>query len=258
MNNNDRLTAFITGASSGIGAVYARSLAKRGYNLVLHGRRRELLEQHAEQLRREFGVDVEIVIAELSDPQEMQNLEQHILHIDKLGFLVNNAGFGLPEDFHSSDSKDNQIMLRVHAEATIRLTHAALKVMLPRKSGAIVNVSSVAGFLISSRNAMYCATKAFLNTFSESLYLELHGSGIKVQVLCPGFTTTDFHKKLDLVPRVPMSRKFMSAEYVVNASLRDLDRGKPVCIPGGKYKLVPILLRVLPRWVLYRIVLRIW
>ena len=137
-------TALITGASSGIGAVFARRLARDGYDLIIHGRRRTLLESLSQQLRDEHDVAVEVVTAELSDGGELGQLEQRIVESPKLEFLVNNAGYNLKTNFHQGSVDEQEALLRVHAAVTVRLTHAAIGVMKARGRGNIVNVSSVA------------------------------------------------------------------------------------------------------------------
>ena len=248
--------AFITGASSGIGAAYARRLAVDGYDLIIHGRREQLLNKLADEITtesRERGcpVTVEVITAELADPEQLAKLEKRIKETPDLAMLINNAGYNLPRSFHNSTVEENEAILRVHLTATVRLTHAALPILLKQPRGAIINVSSVAAFLVSRKNAMYCATKAFLNTFTESLHLELQGTPVRVQTLCPGFTLSDFHTKLGYAPDDPRFAHFMSPEKVVDVSLRDLAKGKVVSVPGLRYKLAAVLAPVLPRRILY-------
>lgn len=251
-------TALITGASSGIGAVFAQRLAGDGYDLIIHGRRRELLEALADRLRAEHGVAVEVLTAELASEKELGRLEDCIKARPGLEFLVNNAGYNLTTNFHEGTADEQDALLRVHGSATVRLAHAAIGVMKARGHGCIVNVSSIAGFLVSPKNAMYCATKAFLINLSESLHLELRGTGIRVQALCPGYTLTDFHRRLGYDPDDPRFKKFMAADTVVDRSLRDLARGKVICVPGWRYRLTRHAVALLPRWLFYRIILRWW
>jgi short-subunit dehydrogenase len=125
--------------------------------------------------------------------------------------------------------------------------------MLQQRHGAIINVSSVAAYFVSPGSAAYCATKLFLNSFTESLHLELHGTGVRVQALCPGYTTSDFHRKLGYDTTTEFFRNFMPAERVVETSLRYLDKGRIICIPGFKYKIAAQLPRIIPRPLLYRL-----
>jgi short-subunit dehydrogenase len=249
-------TAFITGASSGIGAAFARKLAANGHNLVLHGRREVALAELSASLGRKHGVRAEYFLAELSDPAELARLEERLRAVGDLAILVNNAGFGSQRAFQDDDVELHERMIRVHVLAPVRLTHAAIPALKRRGGGAIINVSSVASFLISPKNNTYCATKLYLNSFSESLACELRGDGIRVQALCPGFTTTDFHRRLGIDAPTVYGMKFMDADRVVGTSLRSLRRGVVICIPGLRYKLAAFAPRFIPRRLLYRLVRR--
>jgi len=250
-------TAIITGASSGIGAAFARELARSGYNLILQGRRRELLQSLCDEVARNHGIKAEYLIAELSDPEDLRILENRVGGTTDLGMLVNCAGFSSLMNFSDEDIDGQENIIRVHIIASVRLTHAALPVMLQRRHGAIINVSSVAAYFISPGSVMYCATKLFLNSFTEALHLELRGTGIRVQALCPGYTTSDFHTKLGYDTSKEFFKNFMPAERVVETSLKYLDRGKVVCIPGFKYKIAAQLPRIIPRPLLYRLVMMV-
>lgn len=247
-------TALITGASSGIGAAYARRLAREGYNLVLQGRRRELLREICESLAGQHGIKAEYVCAELGDPAGVRSVEETIARTRDLTFLVNNAGSSTIDPFHEETIASQEEMIRVHVLAAVRFAHAALGQFVPRRSGTIVNVASVAAFVVAPGSAIYCAAKGFLVSFSESLHLELGTSGIRVQALCPGFTRSDFHSRLGYAVNEKFFRGFLTAEEVVEASLRDLQRGKVVSIPKLKYKITAVVPRLLPRPIFYRIV----
>jgi short-subunit dehydrogenase len=248
-------TVFITGASSGIGAAFARRLAAEGHPLLLHGRREELLRALRDDLRHRHAVPVDYVLGDLSDPAALLRLEERVRQTANLGMLINNAGFGSLRSFADEDIDAQEAMVRTHVTATMRLTHAVLPGMLRRGRGDIINVSSVAGFLISPGNASYCATKACITSFTESLHLEVRGSGVRVQALCPGFTRSDFHRRLGYDTTHPSFRRFMSAEAVVRSSLRSLERGTVVCIPGMRYRIAALGGRWIPRPLLYRLVL---
>jgi uncharacterized protein len=247
-------TVCITGASSGIGAAFARAFARQGYSLLLHGRREHLLAALCDSLSKEHGVRAGYVLAELSDPAALRSLEIRISGIEDLEILVNNAGYATVQLFDREPVDSQDALIRTHVLATVRLTHAALQGMLRRGRGAIINVSSVAGYFISPASTSYCATKAFLTTFTESLHLEVRDRGIRMQALCPGYTTSDFHKKLGYDTTQPSFQRFMSAEKVVKASLKALARGKVVCIPGWYYGAAVVGVRMVPRWLLYRMV----
>jgi hypothetical protein len=247
-------TALITGASSGIGAAYARRLAAEGFSLILQGRRRELLEELCLSLRHERGIRADYICAELADPEGVRLVEETIGRTADLTFLVNNAGSSTIDPFHEETIESQEEMIRVHVLAAVRFAHAALAVMMPRRTGSIVNVASVAAFVVAPGSAIYCAAKGFLVSFSESLHLEVGESGIRVQALCPGFTRSDFHSRLGYNVNDEFFRGFLTAEEVVEASLRDLARGKVLSIPRLKYKITALVPRLLPRPVFYRIV----
>jgi uncharacterized protein len=245
-------SAFITGASSGIGAAFARRLAAEGYHLVLTGRRQELLAQLCAELQQAHGIHAEYLLGELSRPEEVLVLEQRLRQIPDLAVLINNAGGSTIGDFADGDLDVQEAMIRVHAVAPVRFTHAALQGMVARREGSIINVASVAAFMVAPGNATYCAVKGYLASFSQSLALELKGTGVRVQALCPGFVRSDFHERMGYEVNEKFFRGYMTAETVVDASLRDLARGKVVCIPGIHYRAAVALSRIVPRPVLYR------
>jgi hypothetical protein len=250
----ERGTALVTGASSGIGAAYARRLAREGYDLILQGRRRELLQELCAELEREHGIRAREVCAELGEDEGIRLVEEAIERTPELSFLVNNAGSSTIELFHEETAESQEEMVRVHVLAAVRFAHAALRQMLRRGRGTIVNVASVAAFVVAPGSAVYCAAKGFLVSFSESLHLEVGQRGIRLQALCPGFTRSDFHSRLGYRVNEEFFRGFLTAEEVVEASLRDLARGRVVCVPRFKYKVTAVVPRLLPRRLFYRIV----
>jgi hypothetical protein len=233
--------ALITGASSGIGEAFARRLAADGYDVILVARRKDRLEALADRLAKEFGVRAQALRADLSTLEGVETVEQVIANAQNLALLVNNAGFGEPGLFTEHTLQSEIDMLRVHIEAVVRLTHAALPGMISRRRGGIINVSSVAAYLPSRGNVNYSATKAYLNNFSEALQLEVADDGLQVQALCPGFTATEFHETPVYLKRgfkrsVIPGFLWMPAEKVVEKSLSDLRRRRVICIPGLKYQ----------------------
>jgi short-subunit dehydrogenase len=235
--------ALVTGASSGIGAAFARRLASVGYRLILVARRRDRLEAFA----RELG-DAEPLPADLTRPADLEAVASRIHAAPDLDLLVNNAGFGSLGRFFEIPVEGQLDMHRLHVLATVRLTHAALAVMVPRRKGAVINVASVAGFGASPGSVSYCATKAWMNTFSEGLYFELKsvGSPVKIQALCPGFTYTEFHDVIGMDRRGVPSRLWMRPEAIVDASLRGLERDRLYVIPGVVYKAAARAMRWMP------------
>lgn len=228
-------TALITGASSGIGAAFARALAREGYNLVILARREDRLKKLAEEIQADIPVQIEILVADLDKSEDLEKTARQIEAIGDLDLLVNNAGFGTSGPYAELDPQEMLRMVRVHIIASTRLARAALPGMLTRRRGGIINVSSMASFLPFSGNSIYGGTKAYLNFLSESLQMELQGSGVRIQSLCPGFTYTEIHKKSG--PADLPAFMWMQPEFVVKESLKGLQEDRLYVIPGAVYKL---------------------
>ena len=234
-----RPLALITGASSGLGAVFATKLAARGYDLILVARRTEKLKS--------FN-NAEIIAADLGTKEGTNAVVAAIERNPQLELLVNNAGFGTKGRFWETDLAGQEQMHQLHIMAVMRLTRAALAGMVPRASGAVINVSSVAAFGTSEGNVSYCATKAWMNSFTLGLDVELRAleSPVKVQALCPGFTITEFHDTMG-VSRSPIPGfLWLKADDVVEASLSGLNRNNPILVPTWKYKFVVACMKLLP------------
>ena len=229
--SDDRPCALVTGATSGIGAAFANRLAQEGFDLILHGRRQKELMERAKNLEKTYHTSVEIIIAELSRTEEMKKVEERIKSLDRLDMLINNAGYWEPGFFweHSPDSLEAMIM--VHNVAPVRFIRAALPRMLERNKGDIINVSSMGAYFNMVTLENYGATKAYLISFTESLHVALMGTGIRVQALAPGFTVTEFHSRLG-ADFTKDQRRWMQPEEVVDKSLRALEKGQVLCIPG--------------------------
>jgi short-subunit dehydrogenase len=254
LDSATRPLAVVTGATAGIGREFCRQLAARGYDLIIAARNAARLEQ----LRRDLGgthyIEVEVFPADLTIDTDVSLLAERLSRSPHLTLLVNNAGFGSRGNLSDASPAVQEAMLRLHVMAPMRLSQAALPVFLNRGRGGIINVSSVASFLYSAGNVNYCATKAYLTTFSEGLAAELAGTGVRVQALCPGFTHTEFHQRMEADVRHLPGWMWLTAADVVRTSLRSLDRGGPVvCIPGLRYKLMVLLLRFTPRTMLRRL-----
>jgi len=238
-------TALVTGATAGIGWSFCRRLAEQGHDLVLVARDVARLEGRATELREAHGVRVEVLGADLSDRDEVQQVADRLGSRDApVDLLVNNAGFGLRTPFTRSDVRDEERMLDVLVRAVLVLSHAAANAMRERGHGAVVNVSSVAGF---TAVGSYSAAKAWVTTFSEALAQELVGTGVRVQALCPGFTRTEFHERGGMTFRGVPDLAWLDADELVATSLRDLRRGKVVSVPSARYKVVSAVLRHVPR-----------
>ncbi len=236
--------ALITGASAGIGKAFARRLAERGFDLILVARRGPRLEEVA----RELPAQVTTLAADLGAEEGLRAAEQAIIDCPRLEMLINSAGFGTLGRFWEADIARQQAMHRLHVLAALRLTHAALKGMTARNRGSIVNVSSVAAFAHSEGNVSYCATKAWMNSFTEGLELELRGAGsaVRVQALCPGFTITEFHDTLGVDRGMIPSYLWMKADDIVEASLRGLERNRIVVVPGWVYRTTVAAMKIMP------------
>jgi short-subunit dehydrogenase len=247
----DRPCALVTGATSGIGAAFAIRLAQDGFDLILHGRKQKELKERAKKLEKTYNTTVEIIIAELSQTEEMKKVEERIKSLDRLDILINNAGYWEPGFLweHSPDSLEAMIM--VHNVAPVRFIRAALPHMLERKRGDIINVSSLGAYLNMVTMENYGATKAYLISFTESLHVSLMGTGIRVQALIPGFTVTKFHSRLG-ADFTKEQKKWLKPEEVVDKSLKALEKAQVLCIPGFRRRLIVKLSSALPRRFYYK------
>ena len=243
--------ALITGATAGIGAQYARLLAKEGFDLILVARNKNRLASTAKSLNKEFGVKVEILPADLTKPVQLEKVRKRLSDSRKpIEVLINNAGFGINKSFLVSDLSDEQGLLDVLVTAPMRLTHAVLPIMKERNSGTIVNVSSVASWIAGGS---YSAAKSYLTVLTESLHTELRPTKIKISALCPGFTRTEFHERGRMKMNGLPNFMWLSAEEVVGKSWRDVNAGKVISIPGWQYLILSSISRFGPRPMVRRI-----
>ncbi|HSE71067.1 MAG TPA: SDR family oxidoreductase [Nocardioidaceae bacterium] len=243
-------TALITGPTAGIGRSFAFALAGRGHDLVLVARDKHRLDALAEELRARHGVEVEVLPADLADRTSLAVVEERVADPARpIDLLVNNAGFGHKHPFSENDVEDEQEMLDVLVTAVLRLTHAAVRQMSRRGTGAVVNVSSVAGFL---PRGTYSAAKAYVTSFSEWLDLTYRDRGVRTMALCPGFVRTEFHERMGVSRGSAPSWMWLDADRLVQEALADLDRGRTVSIPSKRYKVLSTVARYTPRPVLAR------
>lgn len=302
MQSPSRPTALITGAAAGIGAAFARALAREGYRLILVDRNSEGLQAFAATLGsesdrdhgtdtgpgsgprrdtdtgpdpdtdpdpdtasgtgpgagagagagRDIGTDadtgIEIVTADLSDEADIERIAQRCR--DGLDLLVNNAGFGHPTEFLNTPIEAEVAMSRLHMEAVLRLTVAALPAMIERGTGGVINVGSVLGFFPSST---YSASKAWVINFTQSAHTKARRHGVRVTVLCPGFARTEFHESAGMnMAKVP-AFLWLDPDTLAAGALRDWRKGKAVSIPGWQNKLIAALSRLLPMRLILRI-----
>ena len=243
--------ALITGATAGIGAQYARLLAREGFDLILVARDEKRLSATAKDLSKEFGIKVELLAADLTKPVQLEKVRKRLSDAQKpVDVLINNAGFGINKSFLESDINAEQDLLDVLVTAPMRLTHAVLPVMLKRNSGIIVNVSSVASWIAGGT---YSAAKSYLTVFTESLHTELRSTKVKISALCPGFTRTEFHQRGRMKMKGLPNFMWLSAEKVVKKSWQDANAGKVISIPGWQYLILSSISRFGPRPMVRRI-----
>jgi short-subunit dehydrogenase len=247
----DRCSALITGASAGIGREFARQLAPRARMLVLVARREERLNELREELRnRNVQLNIHVRAVDLCDKSQIDELV-HWLEHDKIDidFLINNAGLGDYGSIATSDPARDDRMIQVNIAALTFLTRRLLPQMIAKRHGAILNVSSSAGFLPIPGMAVYAATKAYVNSFSEALRVELRGSGVTVTALCPGPVHTEFGdvaKRPGGEPERGPEFVYVSVEQTVRNALAAVEAGKPLVIPGLAMKIAMFLIRVTP------------
>ena len=253
-------TALITGASSGIGAAFADTLARAGTDLILVARSEDKLRRLAGDLTRETGRNIQVIAADLSKPDCGAKLKKQVDALDMaVDLLVNNAGFGTVGRFETQDAGREAEEVRLNCSAVVDLAHAFLPAMLEARHGAIVNIASSAAFQPMPFMSVYAATKAFVYSFSDGLREEVRGRGVKVLAVCPGpvdtafFDATGSHHLRAKVPKGTM----VSAQFVVDRALDGLAAGSRVVVPGGIMKLSAAAGSVLPRGLMTRVLGRL-
>jgi uncharacterized protein len=235
--------ALVTGATVGIGESFTRLLAKQGYNIALVARDEVRLHERAAGLREKFGVQTFVLVADLATVAGCKAVEDYISTYD-IEVLVNNAGFGINKAFTVSELEAEQQMFDVLVRTPMRLMHLALPKMKERKSGVVINVSSVASFIAGGT---YSAAKSYLTVLSESLNTELASSGVKISALCPGFTRTEFHQRGRMKMKGLPSFMWLDSDVLVAQSWKDALANKPISIPGWQYKLLVGIISSVPR-----------
>lgn len=242
----ERPRALVTGASSGLGAAFARQLAAAGNDLVLVARTVEPMERLGNELADAHGVRAEVLPADLADRDQVRTVAERIRSGD-VDMVVNNAGFGYygPVAGHSLEQELG--MVDVDVAAVVVLSHAALEVMVPRRSGSLLNVASVAAFATTPESATYSAAKSFVLLFTEAVHDEVAGAGVKVSVLCPGFTRTNFQANAGIEAKGLPGFAWADADGVVSQGLAALARNQAVCVPGLVNKVAAVAPRFGPR-----------
>ena len=243
--SSNRPIALVTGATAGIGAAFAELLASENHDLVIVARDLPRLNQHADEWRGKFEVEVEVIQADLSRDEDIRRIELRLQNISRpIDVLINNAGFGINKSFTASDIAEEIALLDVLVTAPMRLMHAVLPGMKDRDSGMIINVSSVAGWIAGGT---YSAAKSYLTVLSESLHTELKATNVRVHALCPGFTRTEFHQRGNMKMGGLPKWFWLSAEQVVKDSWTAAKAGKSLSIPGRQYKVLSFITRFGPR-----------
>ena len=243
--------ALITGGTAGIGAAFARAFAGRGSAIVLVARDPDRLEETAAQLRREHGVEVETIAADLADREAQQRVADRLeSDVDPVDVLVNNAGFSVRAGLLDEDLTPHDLGFEVMIRAVLKLGGAAGRGMRRRGRGWIINVGSVSA-LVTQNN--YSAIKAWVGNYSESLGVQLAGTGVQVTALMPGWVRTEFHTRAGIKGSSIPGVLWLDADRLVEDCLRDVARGKPVSIPSKRWKLIAAVLRGTPRGLVARL-----
>jgi short-subunit dehydrogenase len=227
--------AVVTGASSGIGAAFARVLAARGHDLVLVARNEARLSELGRALAAEHSTKAEALSADLETDAGVERVAERLRDAARpVELLVNNAGFGTTGRFYELPVEQERAEIRLNIVSLVELTHAALGPMVERGHGGVINVSSVGAYQPTPLSATYAATKAFVSSFTNAVHEELRGTGVKVMVLAPGFTHTEFHLRAGVGNKEHMPGfLWQSADEVASTAMKAYDRGRAVCVPGA-------------------------
>ncbi|MGC9536854.1 SDR family NAD(P)-dependent oxidoreductase [Streptomyces sp. UG1] len=241
-------TALITGSTAGIGAAFARRLAADGHDLVLVARDTKRLREQATELHDRHGIEAEVLTADLAQDTGIESVAARLgERRNPVDLLINNAGFGNKGRYLDVSMADELKMLKVHCEAVLRLTSAAVEAMRERGRGGVVNVASVAAFV---PRGTYGASKAWVVQFTQGAARDLAGSGVRLMALCPGFVRTEFHERAGMGTDNIPGWMWLDADKLVAAALGDLARGKVVSIPDPRYKVLLGAAKLMPRGML--------
>jgi uncharacterized protein len=232
MTNRNGGYALVTGASAGIGAVYADRLAKRGHDMILVARRADRLESLAAEITKNTGRNVETVAADLTDRSGLRRVEEILRRDDRVSLLVNNAGFAAVTPLLNSDVNEMSKMIALNIDALVRLTYAAVPGFVSRRNGTIINIASAVSIGPERLNGVYGGTKAFVLAFSQSLKHELSDKGVRVQAVLPGATATDIWANAGLPVENLPKEIVMTTEAMVDAALVGLDQGEFMTAPS--------------------------
>jgi short-subunit dehydrogenase len=250
--------ALITGGTAGIGAAFARAFARRGVALVLVARDDARLQEAAAELRTSHGVEVETLVADLADRDDQQRVADRLeltgefagSGASEIDVLVNNAGFSVRASLLDPDLGEHDRGFEVMQRAVLKLGGAAGRAMSARGEGWIINIASVSAFITQNN---YTAIKAWVTNYSESLSVQLEGTGVQSTALTPGWVRTEFHERAGIRGSSIPGFLWLDADDLVELGLKDVAKGRAVSIPGGRWKLITALLRSLPRPLVHRL-----
>ena len=235
--------AVVTGATAGIGESFTRILAHEGFNIVLVARDLNRMKERAAFLESQFKIQCAIVQADLATDAGCAKVEKYLTE-NEIEVLINNAGFGINKAFSVSDLDAEQQLLDVLVRTPMRLMHTVIPQMKERNSGSIINVSSVAGWIAGGT---YSASKSYLTVLSESLHTEMHGTGVKISALCPGFTRTEFHERGRMRMNGLPEFMWLNSDRVVLQAWKENQNGKVLSVPGWQYLILSTVSRFGPR-----------
>lgn len=242
--------AMVTGASSGIGKSFAEQLAARGSDLVLVARNRARLDELAGELRSRHGRDVSVLVADLEKPDELAIVEKRLQEDARIDLLVNNAGYGVTGAFADLPVDQSMGQVDCNVVALTRLAHAALTTMKPSRRGGIINIASGAAFVPTPKIAIYCATKAYVVSFSLALAEEVKANGVSCLVVCPGFTRTEFQQRAQYDTSSMPAFLWQTADDCVRESLAAYDRGDTMLVPGFQNRVSMMFMNMVPKtWI---------
>lgn len=241
--------ALVTGATSGIGESFTRLLASNRYDIVLVARDLPRLQERALSLEEKFGIKTHVIQADLATDEGCLKVERYIAE-NQIDVLINNAGFGTSKPFTMSSLEIEQQLLDVLVRTPMRLMHVALPLMKQRNNGVIINVSSVAGYIAGGS---YSAAKSYLTVLTESLHTELAPTNVKISALCPGFTRTEFHQRGKMSMKALPNFLWLNSDRLVEQAWRDALKGEAISVPGWQYKLLLLIVNLVPRSIVRKI-----
>ncbi|HYC54168.1 MAG TPA: SDR family oxidoreductase [Candidatus Binatia bacterium] len=242
--------ALVTGASSGIGKSFATALAAQGCDLILVARNQERLEELAETLRTRHGREVQVLVADLESEPDLARVEELLRTDTRIDLLVNNAGYGVTGSFADLPMDRSKGQIDCNIVALTRLSHAALSHMKPSRQGGVINIASGAAFLPTPALAVYSATKAYVVNFSLALAEETRALGVRVLVVCPGFTRTEFQSRAQYDTSALPSFVWQTADDVVLESLAAYRKGQAMLVPGMQNRVTMALTNLIPKTLL--------